>query len=392
MLAKQTAGPQHVMKESEVTDEAPVTQSVKTNIQTACPQWDETRERFQAWWAGRSLGRPLIRVCGIRSQADPKPVAADPFAFHADPAFADALMRWEMESTEYLAEAIPMTSVQLAAGSLAVYLGSEPKFRFDTVWFTEFVQSWDDLPPLTLSGENRWYRYHLDAVSKLVDLSAGDYLVGMPGVSENVDILASMRGSQELCLDMLDRPEEIIRRNAEIQAAFYAAFGEFYTRIRDTDGSMGYWAFRLWGPGRTSVLHCDFSAMIGPDEYRSIVKPYIAEQCEWLDYSVYHLDGPDAIRHVPQIMEIEALTALQWEPGAGNPDGGSPEWYDLYDRVRRAGKSLQIRVTDGTPEAIWEKCDSLVKRYGSDGLYILLPDMPVDTAREFVARADRRWG
>ena len=48
---------------------------------------------------------------------------------------------------------------------------------------------------------------------------------------------------------------------------------------------------------------------------------------ERLDHSLYHLDGPDAIKHVPALMELEKLDALQWTCGAGQPDGACPRWY-----------------------------------------------------------------
>ena len=86
---------------------------------------------------------------------------------------------------------------------------------------------------------------------------------------------------------------------------------------------------------------------------------------------IYHLDGPDAIMHVDALMEVEELTALQWTPGAGNPDGGSERWYPMYDRVKAAGKSLWIMLEEGSTDELIDKADKLVKRYGRDGLYLL---------------------
>ena len=131
--------------------------------------------------------------------------------------------------------------------------------------------------------------------------------------------------------------------------------------------------------------------MIGPDQFREFVQPNLREQCRWFDYSLFHLDGVDVIRHLDALMEIDELTALQWTAGAGKPDGGDPCWYELYDKVRRAGKSLHISVYNGSSEEIWNKCEALVKRYGCNGIYLLIPDMPVSVAREFLTKAEREW-
>ena len=57
--------------------------------------------------------------------------------------------------------------------------------------------------------------------------------------------------------------------------------------------------------------------------------PSLQQQCQKLDYTLYHLDGPDAIKHLDALMEIEELDALQWTPGAGKPDGGDELWYPI---------------------------------------------------------------
>ena len=69
-------------------------------------------------------------------------------------------------------------------------------------------------------------------------------------------------------------------------------------------------------------------------------QPFIREQCQWLDYSLYHLDGVAAIRHLDALLEIEELNAIQWTPGVGQPQGGDPCWYDLYQRIRAGGKAI----------------------------------------------------
>ena len=123
-------------------------------------------------------------------------------------------------------------------------------------------------------------------------------------------------------------------------------------------------------------LQCDFNALISREMFRDFTQESLAKQCRNLDYSVFHLDGPDAIKHVPVLMDIKELNALQWTCGAGKPDGGHPDWYPIYDQVRAAGKGLHIMIYDGKPED-WEiSAQKLVKRYGTAGLYFLFPVFP----------------
>ena len=129
-----------------------------------------------------------------------------------------------------------------------------------------------------------------------------------------------------------------------------------------------------------------------PEESESeIVVPSLNHQCAETDNSVYHLDGPDAIRHIDALMTIQDLNALQWTFGAGQPDGGWEGWFDLYRKVRKAGKALQISIYDGSTERIFDAADNIIHTFGRDGIYFLFPDMELNTAQAFLEKARRNW-
>ena len=53
--------------------------------------------------------------------------------------------------------------------------------------------------------------------------------------------------------------------------------------------------------------------------------------------------------------------AIQWTPGVGEPQGGSPKWYDLYKKILAGGKSIM---------ACWVTLDELkplLDNIGADG-------------------------
>lgn len=104
--------------------------------------------------------------------------------------------------------------------------------------------------------------------------------------------------------------------------------------------------------------------MISVDDYRRFVQPFIRQQCQHIDYTLYHLDGVGATHHLPALLEIEELNAIQWTPGVGEPQGGSPKWYDLYKRILQAGKSIM---------ACWVTLDELrplLDNIGGDGVHL----------------------
>jgi hypothetical protein len=141
--------------------------------------------------------------------------------------------------------------------------------------------------------------------------------------------------------------------------------------IKQPDGSSAYRSFYLWGPGKIAKLQCDMSAMFSPEMFGEFAVPGLTEQCEWLDHSLYHLDGTQALCHLDQLLGIDGLDAVEWTPQAGIETGGSPRWYDLYRRILTAGKSVQaVNVEPGEIlpllDAIGGRGVYLITQFGSE--------------------------
>jgi hypothetical protein len=104
--------------------------------------------------------------------------------------------------------------------------------------------------------------------------------------------------------------------------------------------------------------------MISPKMFAEFVLPYLKRQCDGLDYSLYHLDGPEAVCHLDHLLSIESLDCIQWTPGAGQPGGGNPCWDTIYKKVLDAGKLIHAGMA---PHEI----KPFVKRFGKKSVYIV---------------------
>ena len=94
----------------------------------------------------------------------------------------------------------------------------------------------------------------------------------------------------------------------------------------------------------------------------------VEEQSEtkWLDYSMYHLDGSQAIRHLECLLEIKDLDAIEFTAEPNVPSAGSPYWYDTYRKILDAGKSIQawkIQACEVLP---------LLDAIGAEGVYLMV--------------------
>ena len=357
---------------------------------TYIENWPCIQERFKSWWKGLPMEYPLMRITA--SGKEPRrPVNAEPYADFEDQYTnvekLTANFRNYCETHWFLEDAFPALDLNLGPGSMALYLGSEPVFASDTVWFSECMPDIRGQDRLAYDPRNRWWRLHTDMHRKAKALADDDFLVNIPDIIENLDILSAMRGPQNLCCDIMDAPKPVEAAVKKIDSLYFTYYDALYNIIKEADGSSGYTAFSIWGPGKTAKVQCDFSALISPGQFRRFVQPSLRRQCRGLDNSIYHLDGPDAIKHVPALMEIEELNALQWTCGAGQPDGGCERWRPIYDKVREAGKSLWVYFCDGGPKQWVEGGKRLIKRYGKDGFYFIFPDFENKADAEEAASA-----
>ena len=365
---------------------------------TYVDNWQIIKERFEQWWNHEKWDKPLMSIIASgktpisAKNSTPEKAwnPADSSDLYLDVAGKIGKYRDFCETHYFLADAFPSGNVNLGPGSMALYLGGEPGFDSYTVWYKEKCRRPDELRNLHYDENNHWWKLHQKMMRDAVELAAGDFYIGIPDIIENLDILSALRGPQNLCFDILDEPELIKEGVKIIDNLYFRYYDRCYDLVKDDDLSVCYTSFNILGRNRVAKIQCDFSALISPELFREYVVPSLTKQCQKLDHSVYHLDGPDAIKHLPALMEIKELDALQWTCGAGKPDGGSENWYPVYDTVHDAGKSLHISLHDGSPEEWARRIQSLVKRYGTTGLYFLFPVFPdLPQARKMAALFDR---
>ncbi len=237
---------------------------------------------------------------------------------------------------------------------------------------------------------NPWWNVHRTTLTAYAALAGGggggggggNYLVGCPDLVENIDILAALRGPQTLLVDMIERPQWVEQKVSEINEVWFDVYQRIYDIIKLEDGSSAFGAFCLWGPGKTAKVQCDASAMFSPDMFKRFGVPSLTEQCQWLDYSMYHLDGTQALCHLDAVLAIDALDAVEWTPQSGIETGGDPRWFDMYRRILAAGKSVQ--VVGVSKDQIVPLLDAI----GPRGVYIMTWFPALADADECVARVE----
>ncbi|HML24799.1 MAG TPA: hypothetical protein PKD09_24305 [Aggregatilinea sp.] len=356
--------------------------------------WERTRARHEAWWNHEGFvlhvtapaDHPRLPVPSpkwlLQSGIDTDyPLTGNEPVSEEDawlnPERRAALAELAMARTYYGAEAFPFFDTHIGPGSVGMFLGAVVEFADSTVWYHPCLEGpATDAPHYAFDPQNDWFLKHKALIEAGLARRDGRYLIGMPDLIENVDTLSALRGATTFMIDLLEEPEWVEEKVAEINQVFFDSFDALYDLIKDPWGGNAFSAFNIWGPGKTAKIQCDLGAMISPRMYKRFVIPALEEQANWLDYSMFHLDGTQAMVHLDSLLAIENLDAIEWTPQAGKPGGGDPCWWEMYHRILDAGKSVQA-VYMTPPDVI-----PMLEEFGPKGLYMM-----VEARTEAEARA-----
>ena len=299
---------------------------------------------------------------GVQPHAEitPPALAKDLSQKWFDPQWRAEYLDWYVAHSSLKADILPVANTQLGPGSLAAILGGVFEGGEDTIWIHPHPDFTDEI---VFNPEHPNWILHKELLKACKAKANGHYFVGMPDLMEGLDVLAALKGTDRVLLDTVMQPEILEQQMQQINDIYFKVFDELYDIIREGD-EMAFCYFSSWAPGKMSKLQSDISTMISQDDYRRFVQPFIREQCQKIDYTLYHLDGVGAMHHLPALLEIEELNAIQWTPGVGEPQGGSPKWYDLYKKILACGKSVM---------ACWVTLDELkplLDHIGADGVHL----------------------
>jgi hypothetical protein len=306
--------------------------------------WDRLERNWSAWWAGE-LERPLVLIESWEPPGEylpPLPHFTN--GFPPDMPVDKVLDRYQphLQCRRFYGDAWPKWYPNFGPGIVAGFLGAQVHITPDTVWFG--LRESADVSELSLSflpDNELWFRVR-ELTRAAVERWSGRVSVGFTDLGGNLDILAALRGTQNLLLDMHDAPDEVARLVAQITRLWLCYYDELNAIIQAGGRGSSCWG-GIWSPGRCYMLQSDFAYMISPRMFEHFVLPDLAACCNTLDHGFYHLDGQGQIRHLDMLLSLNRLRGIQWIPGAGAPP--PEEWLPLLKRIRDAGKLCQLYVT-----------------------------------------------
>lgn len=288
----------------------------------------------------------------------------------------------EFRNTYFGGDSFPHFWINLGPGILATYMGAVPEFKENTVWFgnKKIINDWNNPPEGNFDTENKWWQYTLKMTKILAKKGKNKYRVSITDLGGAMDILASLRGNQELLQDLIDYSDQVKNYLRRIDAIWLRAFSELDNTIRKfyecTTCWMPLWCDKKWYP-----IQCDLSSMISPQMFKDFALPSLKLKCDFLDYTIYHLDGPGELPHLDYLLDIKNLDGIQWKPDPNVPLIHK-RWIPLYKKIQDAGKNLVLLNVDS------EKVEWLFNQISPKGVYLGVSFESQIKAENFIENID----
>lgn len=323
-------------------------------IDFSMERWARVKANNDLWRQGK-LGRPLVQW--TLHGADPgRPEPAVPPNGKGTTSFDLAVTpeqiadRWDydLSTRRYLGDAFPHVWPDFGPGILAAFIGGEARPGNGTVWF--HPGEFSGLHPKDIHLAYRDSSVWLDRIRAICRAATarwdGMVQVGMTDLGGTLDVVASLRPSEDLLMDLYDCPEEVERLAWEVHDLWFRYYDDLCACLPRNPGYSA-WA-EVFANRPAYMLQCDFAYMIGPEMFDRFVLPELRRSCQRLPGgSFYHQDGIGQLPHTASLHGIPELAGMQWQPGDGQPP--AHQWADQLRRIRGDGKLLQ---TWGGPEVL----------------------------------------
>jgi 5-methyltetrahydrofolate--homocysteine methyltransferase len=317
---------------------------MKSYVQFDEGEWARIERDWTAWWRGE-LDRPMVVIEAMARRRDRGGTWWDHITGFPLSVSAEAVIDHyaaEMDAMLWAGDAFPKWWPNFGPGIIAAFLGSRVDASTGTTWF--YPSGITSLAETNLAFllDNPWWE-RVAAVTRAAAERWGDRVViGHTDLGGNLDILAALRDTQQLLLDLYDAPDEVDRLVRQITPLWFRYYDEFHRLVAATNRGTSCWS-PLWAPGTCYMLQSDFSYMISPRMFERLILPDLTACCDALAYPFYHLDGKGEVKHLDMLLSIERLAGIQWIPGDGAPP--PEEWLPLLKRIRDGGKLCQVYVT-----------------------------------------------
>jgi hypothetical protein len=345
--------------------------------------------RHDAFWRKELEGGPLLWVVVPSAKAGtPPPEPATDDELWTDVEYVMAKVEHDLSRTYFAGDSLPVHNPWLGPDQFAAWLGADMQLkpREFTSWVKPMLKDAEEYPTFRLDPNNRWWKKYLELVRTSVERGKDKWITAYPDLHTGVDGLGALRSPEKLMFDMLESPEMVKKGMAEMTLLWKEIVDIVSDIVLPAGQGTSNWTMG-WSDERfLCVGQNDFSCLISPKMFDEFCLEDTVECANYVDRTIYHLDGQGALKHLPRILQIERIDCIQWVQGAGQPLPS--HWIDMLKTIQAAGKTIQLLYAGahGGDADYRKELDVLCNALDPNRLFFYLEARSVEEADAIVGR------
>ena len=328
-------------------------------------------ERIKQFWSTDLAEGPLVSLWLPESPAD--------------------LQRWDLPGQlaywknrqDLIEDTVPHLAISNDAETMPALLGANVEFSAGSSW---------SHPHLTSSADGLQIRFdpELPLFKELVRRieaakATPGYALKMIPVSGLSDLLSSLRGSQDVMMDIMEDPDGVAALLAHLAACSRDMFRNLFGRIPLHDGGMA--GGLSWLPGHGATVSADMMIMCNPEWFRDIIWPEESRLLNEFDSFIYHLhsggSGPALAQWIAPHPRVRAIEISH--------DPSGPELTTLKDVFTGIQAHTRLLITCWSRRFTDDELDWLARHLDRRRLYLFQKVETVAEGRSFLERVKARF-
>jgi len=299
------------------------------------PDFEMAMKRVYAWYQGEIIDRPPVRFMAHNAFIDEanKEYPSDNIKDRwFDEEFQVDTFLTSIEGKTFHAETFPIFWPNLGPPVYAAFHGCPLKFGEVTSWSDPIVDNWSDLEKIRLDKTNEYF-IKIDSLTRCaLEKCPGKFMVGYTDLHPGLDCAAALRGTERLCLDLYDDPEQVKSLIDFCIAGFQEVYNHFDVMLKAKKQLSASW-MGIPSFGKMHIPSCDFSALISNEFFVEFCLPVLEKEVKSMTHNIFHVDGKGVATHIDTIMDVPEVHAIQWVQGVGD-DLPILQWIPLIKKIQ----------------------------------------------------------
>jgi hypothetical protein len=195
---------------------------------------------------------------------------------------------------------------------------------------------------LSFDWENPYLKKIEEMTRIALDMCQGKSLVGYTDLHPGLDCVGAWRGSQNLCIDCLENPDEI-KKLVELATRHFVPLFDHFDQILKEAGQYSVNWLQIPSRAKLHVPSCDYASLLSHQTFENLGLTPIIQEVNSIDHNIFHLNGRGVAKNLDYILDIPKIRCIQWVQGYGS-DQQILKWRKMIERILEKGRSIVVNI------------------------------------------------